>query len=138
MKSVNGKSILVVDDDAAMLRAVSKLLSSEGATVTAAGRPEEALRHLAEKQVRFDLIIIDLRMPNISGQTVLAAAKVALPEVPAIVITAFGNPEVQAQCLRQGAAAFLEKPMDATTLLAWIARVLPSPPSQAFSDSARN
>jgi CheY-like chemotaxis protein len=127
MNSVNGKSILVVDDDAALLRAVSKVLSAEGATVTAVACPEEALRHVEGNQRGFDLVIIDLCMPNVSGLSVLAAAKAALPDVPLMVITAFGNAEVRAQCLRAGAAAFLEKPLDTMTLLAWVARVLSYP-----------
>jgi DNA-binding NtrC family response regulator len=126
MNSVNGKSILVVDDDAAMLRALSKVLSGEGAAVNKASRAEEALRYLADKQGRFDLVITDLCMPDLGGTSVLDAVKVAFPEVPVIIITAFGNPELRTQCLRRGAAAFLEKPVDAVALLAGIARVLSS------------
>ena len=50
----------------------------------------------------------------------MAYVKTALPEVPVIVMTAFGSPEVEAECLEKGAAAFLEKPLDTPQLLAAI------------------
>lgn len=115
--SINGKSILVIDDDAGMLRALNKVLSGEGAVVTSAGYAGEAMEHLTGWSERFDVIITDLRMPIVGGQAILSAVAVAFPQVPVIVITAFGNPEVKAQCMQQGAAAFLEKPLDTPQLL---------------------
>src|SRR5215469_8649671 len=115
--SINGKSILIIDDDAAMLRALNKVLKSEGAAVTSAAWAGEAMEHLTDKWERFDLIITDLRMPILGGQTILGAITVARPDLPVIVITAFGNPELKAECLRAGAAAFLEKPLDTQQLL---------------------
>jgi DNA-binding NtrC family response regulator len=78
---------------------------------------------LADNQGHFDLIITDLRMPILNGKSVLGAVKTALPEVPVIVMTAFGSPEVEAECLEKGAAAFLEKPLDTPQLLAALERV---------------
>ena len=126
MTNINGTSILIIDDDAAMLRALSKVLSAEGAVVTSSCWAGEAMEHLANKAERFDLIITDLRMPFFGGGTILAAVAAAFPQVPVIVITAFGSTEIQAQCLRGGAAAFLEKPLDTPQLLAAIEGVFPS------------
>jgi DNA-binding NtrC family response regulator len=123
MTSINGKSILVIDDNAAMLRALKKVLSSEGGVVSIASWVGEVMERLTDKQGCFDLIITDLRMPVLGGQSILGAVKAALPEVPVIVITAFGSPELQAECLEKGAAAFLEKPLDTPQLLAAIDRV---------------
>lgn len=123
MKSINGKRILIIDDDAAMLRALNKVLSGEGAIVTSASWAGEAMERLTDKLDRFDLIITDLRMPILGGQTILGAVRVALPHVPVIIMTAFGTPEIQAQCLQRGAAAFLEKPLDTPQLLGVIERV---------------
>ena len=120
MTNINGKSILVVDDDAAMLRALRKVLSGEGASVATASWAGEIMERLDENQGRFDLIITDLRMPVLNGHSVLRAVKAALPEVPVIVITAFGSPEKQAECRKDGAAAFLEKPLETPQLLAAI------------------
>ena len=123
MNSVNQKSILIIDDDAAMLRALNKVLSGEGAVVASASWAGEIMERLADNQGHFDLIITDLRMPILNGKSVLGAVKTALPEVPVIVMTAFGSPEVEAECLEKGAAAFLEKPLDTPQLLAALERV---------------
>jgi two-component system response regulator FlrC len=122
--SIKSKSILVIDDDLAMLRALSKVLRSEGATVTGASWAGEALEHLTDKFERFDLILTDLRMPILSGQTILGAVTAALPQVPVIIMTAFGSPELKAECLQRGAAAFLEKPLETPPLLEAIHRAL--------------
>ncbi len=120
MRSLNGKSVLVVDDDTAMLRALQKVLAGEGASVATASWAGEIMERLDENQGRFDLIITDLRMPILHGESVLRAVKATLPEVPVIVITAFGSPEKQAECRKDGAAAFLEKPLETAQLLAAI------------------
>ncbi len=134
MRSINGKSILVVDDDAAMLRALQKVLTGEGASVATASWAGEITERLDENQGRFDLIITDLRMPILNGESVLRAVKAALPDVPVVVITAFGSPEKQAECRKDGAAAFLEKPLDTPQLLAAIDEVVStSKPAQERS-----
>jgi DNA-binding NtrC family response regulator len=127
MTKIKEKAILIVDDDAAMLRALSKVLSGEGAVVASANWAGEVMERLADNQGHFDLIITDLRMPILKGQSILRAVKAALPEVPVIVMTAFGSPEVEAECLEKGAAAFLEKPLDTPQLLAAIERVFSAP-----------
>jgi DNA-binding NtrC family response regulator len=129
MTSINGKSILVIEDDAAMLRALGKVLTSEGASVASASWVGEVMERLDENNGRIDLIITDLRMPVMNGQSILRAVKAALPGVPVIVITAFGSPEIQTECRAAGAAAFLEKPLDTPQLLAAIDRVLSAPKS---------
>ncbi|MGO8927449.1 MAG: response regulator [Limisphaerales bacterium] len=126
MNWICGKSVLVVEDDAAMLRALSKVLSAEGAVVSRANWTGEALEHLTNKQERFDLVITDLAGPVPRGSSVLDAAKIAFPHVPVVIITASGAPELKARCLRRGAAAFLEKPVDTVTLLTAIERVFSS------------
>jgi CheY-like chemotaxis protein len=126
MTSLNGKSVLIIDDDAAMLRALNKVLSGEGAVVTSSCWVGGAMEHLTNKAKQFDLILTDLRMPFFGGRTIVGAVAVAFPQVPVIVLTAFGSPELQAQCLRLGAAAFLEKPLDTPQLLAVIQGVLSS------------
>ena len=124
MTNINGKSVLVVDDDAAMLRALQKVLTAEGASVATASWAGEIMVRLDENQGRVDLVITDLRMPILNGQSVLRAVKAALPEVPVIVITAFGSPEKRAECWRDGTAGFLEKPLDTPQLLAVIDKVI--------------
>lgn len=117
MKKLHNKSVLIIDDDARMLRALNKVLTGEGATVTCADWAGDAILVLNEREKRFDLVITDLRMPFITGLTVVYGIHKIFPALPIIVLTAFGSPDVKAECLRQGAAAFLEKPLDTTQLL---------------------
>ena len=123
MNELQDKSVLVVDDDLGMLRAMTKVLASEGMEVTGVSDPMVVVKKLADSEKRFDLVITDLRMPMFSGRGVLALAS-ALPELPVIIITAFGGPDVQAQALRLGAFGFLEKPVAAAQLIDVVKRAL--------------
>lgn len=123
MTSLKNKTILIVDDDAAMIRAVNKVLTGEGATVFTALAAAEAIETMTRREKRMDLVITDLRMPYVNGMTLIYAVHEIFPLVPIIVMTAFGSPELRAECIRQGAVEFLEKPLSASRLLATIERV---------------
>ena len=123
MDELHDKSVLVVDDDPGMLRAMTKVLAGEGMQVTGVSDPVAVVKKLADSEKRFDVVITDLRMPMFSGRGVFALAG-ALPELPVIIITAFGGPDVKAQALRLGAFAFLEKPVAAAQLIEVVKRAL--------------
>ena len=123
MDELQDKSVLVVDDDRGMLRAMTKVLAREGMQVTSVSDPAAVATKLADSEKRFDLVITDLRMPTFSGRGVLALASV-LPALPVIIITAFGGSDVEAQTLRLGAFAFLEKPVTAARLIEVVKRAL--------------
>ncbi|MBO0695209.1 MAG: response regulator [Verrucomicrobia bacterium] len=123
MKDLLNKSVLVVDDDPGMLRAMTKVLSNEGMRVTGLSDPAAVATTLAKSERRFDLVITDLRMPTFSGRGVLALAS-ALPKLPVIIITAFGGADIKAQALRLGAFAFLEKPVAAAELIDFVKRAV--------------
>jgi DNA-binding NtrC family response regulator len=127
MENLRNKSVLVVDDDPGMLRAMMKVLAKEGMQVTGLSDPTAVVRTLAESKLRFDLVITDLRMPTFSGRGVLALAS-ALPKLPVIIITAFGGPLVEAQALQPGAFAFLEKPIAAAELVDVVKRAIETSP----------
>jgi len=127
MSDLRNKSVLVVDDDQGMLRAMTRVLSKEGMRVTGVSDPTVVVSKLMESETRFDLVITDLRMPMFSGRGVLALAS-ALPELPVIIITAFGGPDAEAQAIRLGAFAFLEKPVAAAELIDVVKRALAPPP----------
>lgn len=121
------KSILVVDDDAGMLRALEKVLRGAGAEVTCFTCGDDAIELLTRRENPIDLVITDLRLPFVTGATLVYAVHRIFPTVPVIVLTAFGSPDVKAACEEQGVAAFLEKPLDTAHLLAAIGRALALP-----------
>jgi DNA-binding NtrC family response regulator len=123
MKKIHDKSVLIIDDDTGMLRALDKVLTGAGAVVTRAQCAGDAVEILTVRKERFDLVITDLRMPFVTGLTVVYAIHQIFPALPVIVLTAFGSADVKAECFRQGAAAFLEKPLDTSELLAAVEKV---------------
>jgi DNA-binding NtrC family response regulator len=127
MDELQDKSVLVVDDDPGMLRAMTKVLVREGMQVTGLSDPAAVATKLADSEQRFDLVITDLRMPMFSGRGVLALASV-LPALPVIIITAFGGSDIEAQTLALGAFAFLEKPVTAARLIEVVKRALARSP----------
>jgi DNA-binding NtrC family response regulator len=131
MKVLSKKSVLIVDDDPGMLRALDKVLTGEGAVVTGADSAGAAVKVLTGRKKKIDLVITDLRMPFVKGLTVVYAIHEIFPELPVIVLTAFGSSDVKEECLRQGAAAFLEKPLNTPQLLAAITEVFTARPGRA-------
>jgi DNA-binding NtrC family response regulator len=130
MENLRNKSVLVVDDDPGLLRAMMKVLAKEGMQVTGLSDPTAVATTLADSEPRFDLVITDLRMPTFSGRGVLALAG-SLPKLPVIIITAFGGPDVEAQALELGAFAFLEKPVAAAELVDVVKRAISASPAAA-------
>jgi DNA-binding NtrC family response regulator len=128
MKRLLDKSILIADDDAGMLCALAKVLSGEGALVTSIAGAEAAVKIITGREKGIDLIITDLWMPidTGTGMTVIYVVHELFPLLPVIVLTAFGSPYVKTECLRQGASAILEKPVDTPKLLAAIEGVFAS------------
>lgn len=114
---IQDMGVLVVDDDERMLRALDKVLTNEGARVTCSSWAGSAIGILTERKTHVDLVIIDLSLPFISGLTAVYAIHSHYPKLPIVVLTAFGSPAVRAECFRQGAVAFLEKPLDTPALV---------------------
>ena len=126
--------ILLVDDDPGFLAALAKTMTKHGQVVTTAADVADALEAIKSRRQQFDLVITDLSMPKISGISLLTALRSTFPEVKVIVITAFGDQTAQTEALREGAFAFLEKPLDLEAFLGVIQRALkmrrpPSPQS---------
>ena len=124
MKQTLNISVLIADDDEGMLRALDKALTFEGVEVISAPHAGHAVEILTSRQNKLDLVITDLRMPFITGLTLLHYIHQNFPALPTIVLTAFGSPIVKTECEREGAAAFLEKPVDTEELIAAIKKVL--------------
>ena len=124
-------TILLVDDDVELLKALSKVLEKDGYAIVAMPDANSAMRHVNQTKQRFDLVITDVSMPGMKGTSLLAAFKTAFPKTPVIVITAFADWGQYMDALREGAFEYLYKPIDKTDLLAAVRRALTNGKSQA-------
>jgi len=113
-------SILVIDDKESMRQMLAKTLESEGYEVDVARDGEVGLDKAKEK--RFDLVLTDLKLPNMDGLRVLSSFKDLDPEISVIVMTAYGTIETAVQAIKQGAFDFLTKPFDVDHLNVLIQR----------------
>ena len=102
--------ILVVDDEEGMRRLLSRVLTREGYETSAVANGAEALRLVASE--RFDLVVTDIKMPEMDGLQLLAELKEYEPSLPIIVITAYGTIENAVQALRSGAYDYIAKPFE--------------------------
>ncbi len=109
------KTILVVDDEAAIRAALEQILTYEKHRVVQAADGPAALRALAADPV--DAVLLDIKMPGMDGFEVLAAMKAAGHRAPVIVISGHGNIETAVEAIKLGAYDFLEKPLDRARLL---------------------
>jgi two-component system response regulator HydG len=114
--------ILVVDDEASARSGLSKLLEQDGYQVATAADGVLALEVAAERAP--DVVVTDLKMPNMDGMTLLAKLREQDVELPIIVTTAFGDVNSAVDAMRQGAADFITKPIDFDVLSLAIERAL--------------
>src|ERR1035438_3408198 len=114
--SFTGANILVIDDEAGIRESLEVLLSLEGYSVRLAVDGEEGLRIL--DQETFDMVLLDLALPGQSGLELLPQIKERLPELPVIMITAYGTVDNVVEAVRAGAENFVQKPWDNEKLLA--------------------
>ena len=103
-------SPLVVDDERSIRIGLAGLLSKEGYSVQAADSGAEALRLLGEHA--FDLVLTDLRMPEVDGMQVLAAITQNYPETFVIMMTAYGSEKIAVEAMKSGAYDYIAKPFD--------------------------
>jgi DNA-binding NtrC family response regulator len=102
--------ILLVDDDAGLRRIIQFKLSKNGYTVTSAADGAEALSLLRHHQ--YDLILSDLKMPNLDGLELLAQVKKLQPDTQVILMTAYATVSQAVQAVKLGAFDYLTKPFD--------------------------
>lgn len=100
--------ILVVDDESSMRQLLEIALSKEGYRVKAAESGRKAVKILGKDS--FDLVISDIRMPDMTGVEVLRTVKELNPEIPVIMITAYASTETAVEALRLGAYDYITKP----------------------------
>lgn len=111
----NIMKILIVDDEDMQRDLLKGFLKKKGYEVSTAGSAREAL--LAFAEFPFQLVLLDHRMPDMTGDEVLARMKSVNPLIHAIMITAYGTVDTVVEVMKLGADDFLEKPVDLSQLL---------------------
>lgn len=115
-------TVLVVDDEASIVDALSKVLAKEGMRTVAASSGREALDVLRRQPI--DVMITDLRMPGMGGDDLLKAVKAITPEVEVIMMTAYGSVETAVEAMKLGAYDFIQKPPKRAAIVATVKKAL--------------
>lgn len=102
--------VLLVDDEREFVRTLSERLELRRMAATVAYDGESALELIRETDP--EVIVIDLKMPGISGLDLLKTVKLTRPEIEVIVLTGHGAEKDRVRCMELGAFAYLQKPVD--------------------------
>jgi two-component system, NtrC family, nitrogen regulation response regulator NtrX len=108
-------NILIVDDEKAIRKTLSEILSYEGYKIDEAGDGEEGIRKFREKE--YDVILCDIKMPKMDGIEFLEKAKEGNPDIPIIMISGHGTIETAVEAVKKGAYDYISKPPDLNRLL---------------------
>ena len=109
-------TVLIIDDEAGIRESLQTLLELEGYDVETAATGQQGLNRLGQRT--FDLILLDLALPDRNGLDILAELRAQDPGVSVIMITAYGTVENAVRAMQSGAANFVQKPWDNEKLLA--------------------
>ncbi|MGE5101971.1 MAG: sigma-54-dependent transcriptional regulator, partial [Deltaproteobacteria bacterium] len=113
-------SVLVVDDESGILDSLNILLRNEGFAPHLAHGGKAGLERIAEMSP--DIVLTDIRMPNVSGVEILAAARQSDPDVPVILMTAQATLQSAMQAVNEGAFYYIQKPFRNDELIAILRR----------------
>jgi DNA-binding NtrC family response regulator len=119
--------ILIVDDEEALRFLLASELEAEAFAVQSAGDGDEAIdmiRKKIERGEKYDVILLDIKMPRVDGFEVLKFVKGSVPETKVIMLTAYADVKNAIESLRQGASDFVSKPYDLDDILTSINRAL--------------
>ena len=119
--------ILIVDDEEALRFLLASELEAEAFDVQSAGDGDEAIemvRKKVEQSEKYDVILLDIKMPKVDGFEVLKFVKGNVPETKVIMLTAYADVKNAIESLRQGASDFVSKPYDLDDILTSINRAL--------------
>lgn len=100
--------ILVLDDDPIVSLSCKRILGAEGYNITTVERGEAALNKISKED--YDLVIADVRLPDISGMTVLKESRIIKPKTDVVIITGYPTLEDAKESITLGASEYIEKP----------------------------
>ena len=118
--------ILVVDDDAIVVKSCRRILEAEGFEVTTVPSADEALEKI--KHYEFDLLLMDVKMPKHDGIFLMREIKKNWPDIPIIVMSGYPTPETIADVLKLGATQFIPKPFRPDELVKSVRQVIQKMP----------
>jgi DNA-binding NtrC family response regulator len=119
------KTILVIDDERVLRLSLAALLQREGYKVSAAASAQEARQSLAAGP--FDLVLVDLKMPNVNGMALLPEICRQYPEMPVVVLSAYATLESVMEAAHEGAQDYLLKPIDPARFLQRVEEIISQP-----------
>jgi DNA-binding NtrC family response regulator len=108
-------TILIIDDEKAIRKTLSEILTFEGYTIEEAADGEEGLKLFKDKT--YDVVLCDIKMPKLDGLEFLQKATEHNADVPVIMISGHGNIETAVEAVKKGAYDFIQKPPDLNRLL---------------------
>jgi DNA-binding NtrC family response regulator len=126
--------ILVVDDDAIVIKSCKRILEAEGFEVTTVPSADNALE--AIRCYDFDLLLIDVKMPRHDGMYLMREVKKSWQDIPTIVMSGYPTPETIAGVLKLGATQFIAKPFKPDELVQVVREVLLKQKKSTFPTGA--
>ncbi len=120
--NMGNTKILIVDDELIMRESLAGWLERDGHQVEKAASGEEALEML--KTVKFNILVVDMKMEGMSGLDVLRHVKESDPDVAVVIITAFDALATAIDAMKEGAYDYLRKPFDPNKLGVLIERII--------------
>jgi DNA-binding NtrC family response regulator len=121
-KAMEKNKALVIDDEQIVLDSVSQILTDENYKVDVSLSGREGLERAIQRP--YDIVLTDIRMPDIGGMRVLRDIKRAKPSLPVVIITGYATVQSAVQAMKLGAADYLEKPFEPEHLLKAVASAL--------------
>ncbi len=125
--------LLVVDDDPEVIEIVRRTFEGEEIVVLSAGSAEEALNQLSRE--RADVILLDVRLPNMDGLEMCRLLKERGVDAPIILASSHTSMEITIQAMQEGAFDYVDKPLRPKSLIALVGRALETRAGAAFDDT---
>ena len=116
------KKILIVDDEAVVREVLSRILSKKNYEITYAEDGESAIKHVG--RTKFDLILLDLRLPGIYGIEVLKEIKKINKDIPVILISAYLTNSGIKEAAEIGIVGYIKKPFDVKQVISAVEKAL--------------
>jgi two-component system, NtrC family, nitrogen regulation response regulator GlnG len=130
------KHILIVDDEEAVCWSLQRALGREGHSVSVAASAEQAVTLLKQRQP--DVLILDVRLPGMDGLTALSRFRQLVPDLPVIIMTAFGDLPTAVRAVEGGAFDYLTKPFDLQQAIECVHHALLRRPASESTTEANN